>query len=183
MFINRWSPRSLTNEAVPHNVLMTILEAGRWAPSAYNAQPWRFIYALRGGQGWDGIFGAINEGNQSWVHRAGALVAIASAKQALFPGKTELTPNAWHSFDTGAAWISMAFQAMQMGLTAHALAGFEPDQIRAATALPEDYAIDAVIVIGKQGDKSKLPEVFQQREAPNDRRPLTASAMEGKFSA
>ena len=111
MFINRWSPRSLTNEAVPHDVLMTILEAGRWAPSAYNAQPWRFIYALRGGQGWDGIFGAINEGNQSWVHRAGALVAIASAKQALFPGKTELAPNAWHSFDTGSAWMSMLIQA------------------------------------------------------------------------
>ena len=150
MFINRWSPRSLTNEAVPHDVLMTILEAGRWAPSAYNAQPWRFIYALRGGQGWDGIFAAINEGNQSWVHRAGALVVIASAKQALFPGKTELAPNAWHSFDTGSAWMSMALQAVECGWAAHALAGFDPVKLRASIHLPDDYAIDAVMVIGKQ---------------------------------
>ena len=183
MFINRWSPRSLTNEAVPHNVLMTILEAGRWAPSAYNAQPWRFIYALRGGQGWGGIFGAINEGNQSWVHRAGALVAIASAKQALFPGKTELTPNAWHSFDTGSAWMSMALQAVECGWVAHALAGFDPVKLRTAIHLPDDYAIDAVMVIGKQGDKAQLSEALQAREAPNARKPLAEISSEGVFKA
>jgi nitroreductase len=183
MFTNRWSPRALTGEAITREQLFTVLEAARWAPSAYNVQPWRFIYALRDTAQWDPIFNGLREGNRTWVKDGSALVVLASAKNAQFPGAAAAGPNAWHSFDTGAAWISMAFQAMQMGLTAHALAGFEPDQIRAATALPEDYAIDAVIVIGKQGDKSKLPEVFQQREAPNDRRPLTASAMEGKFSA
>lgn len=183
MFINRWSPRSLTNEAMPHDVLMTVLEAGRWAPSAYNAQPWRFIYALRGGQGWDGIFGAINEGNQSWVHRAGALVVIASAKQAMFPGKTEPAPNAWHSFDTGSAWMSMALQAVECGWVAHALAGFDPVKLRAAIHLPDDFAIDAIMVLGKQGDKAQLPEALQAREAPNARKPLAEISCEGVFKA
>ena len=86
-------------------------------------------------------------------------------------------------FDAGSAWISMALQSMHMGLVAHALAGFDPAKIRAATGLPEEFDINAVVVIGKQGDKSKLPEMLQAREAPNDRKPLSAIAFEGKFSA
>jgi nitroreductase len=183
MFINRWSPRSLTGETMSHETLMTVLEAARWAPSAYNAQPWRFIYALKDDAGWAGIFGAVNEGNQSWAHRAGALVVVASAKQALFPGKTELTANAWHSFDTGSAWMSMALQAAQSGLVAHALAGFDPVKLRAAIHLPDDYALEAVIVLGKQGDKAQLPEALQQREAPNARKPLSEISFAGTFKA
>ena len=183
MFINRWSPRSLTGEAMSQETLMTVLEAARWAPSAYNAQPWRFIYALKDDAGWAGIFGAVNEGNQSWAHRAGALVVVASAKQALFPGKTELTANAWHSFDTGSAWMSMALQAAQSGLVAHALAGFDPVKLRAAIHLPDDYALEAVIVLGKQGDKAQLPEALQQREAPNAHKPLSEISFAGTFKA
>ncbi|MFZ9371002.1 MAG: nitroreductase family protein, partial [Limnohabitans sp.] len=77
----------------------------------------------------------------------------------------------------------MAFQAAHMGLIAHALAGFEADKIRAATGLPEDYSINAVIVIGKQGDKAQLSEALQAREAPNARKPLAEISSEGVFKA
>ena len=183
MFVNRWSPRALTGEAISREQLHTVLEAARWAPSAYNFQPWRFIYALRDTAQWGPIFEGVNEGNRTWVKDAGALIVIASAKNAQFPGRDAPGPNPWHSFDAGSAWISMALQAMHMGLVAHALAGFDPAKIRAATALPEEFDINAVIVIGKQGDKSKLPEMLQAREAPNDRKPLSAIAFEGHFSA
>lgn len=43
VFINRWSPRSFSEQEVPENILLSIFEAARWAPSAYNEQPWRFI--------------------------------------------------------------------------------------------------------------------------------------------
>ena len=183
MFVNRWSPRALTGEAISREQLHTVLEAARWAPSAYNFQPWRFIYALRDTAQWGPIFEGVNEGNRTWVKDAGALIVIASAKNAQFPGRDAPGPNAWHSFDAGSAWISMALQSMHMGLVAHALAGFDPAKIRAATGLPEEFDINAVVVIGKQGDKSKLPEMLQAREAPNDRKPLSAIAFEGKFSA
>ena len=55
-FLNRWSPRAFTGETISETELLTILEAGRWAPSAYNSQPWRFVYALRGTEQWDRIF-------------------------------------------------------------------------------------------------------------------------------
>ncbi|MEM4649561.1 MAG: nitroreductase family protein [Candidatus Bathyarchaeia archaeon] len=43
LFKNRRSIREYSNKKVPDEVLQRILEAGRWAPSAHNAQPWRFI--------------------------------------------------------------------------------------------------------------------------------------------
>ncbi len=45
IFINRWSPRSFLKKEVPEEVLMRVFEAARWAPSANNSQPWRFILA------------------------------------------------------------------------------------------------------------------------------------------
>ncbi|MEY2661674.1 MAG: hypothetical protein RLZZ123_2846 [Pseudomonadota bacterium] len=121
MFTNRWSPRALTGEAITREQLFTVLEAARWAPSAYNYQPWRFIYALRDTAQWTPIFNGLKEGNRTWVKDGSALVVLASAKNAQFPGAAAPGPNAWHSFDTGAAWLSMALQAMHMGLVAHAL--------------------------------------------------------------
>ena len=53
IFLNRWSPRAYTGEAIPRQTLLSILEAARWAPSAFNVQPWRFLYALRDTPQWD----------------------------------------------------------------------------------------------------------------------------------
>jgi len=40
---DRRSIREYTSREVPESVLNTILEAATWAPSAHNAQPWRFV--------------------------------------------------------------------------------------------------------------------------------------------
>ena len=47
LLLNRWSPRSMTGEELNDNEIMTLFEAARWAPSSFNNQPWRFIYAKR----------------------------------------------------------------------------------------------------------------------------------------
>jgi len=43
LFKNRRSVRNYLSKEVSNKVLFKILEAARWAPSAHNAQPWRFI--------------------------------------------------------------------------------------------------------------------------------------------
>lgn len=182
LFTDRWSPRAYTGEAMSQADLLRILEAARWAPSAYNVQPWRFIYAHRDTASWQPIFGSLVEFNQGWAQRAAALVVLVSSKQAVFPGASEAAPNASHSFDTGAAWASLAFQATLSGWSAHGMAGFDADALRSTIGLPESYAIEAVIAIGKPGDKGVLPEGLQSREMPNGRLPLTQLAAEGKFA-
>jgi nitroreductase len=182
LFTDRWSPRAFTGEAIPEAELLSLLEAARWAPSAYNAQPWRFIYARRETPGWQPIFDSLVEFNQSWVQRAAALVVVVAAKEATFPGRTAAAPNPWHAFDAGAAWGSLALQATLSGWPAHGMAGFDADALRAAVGVPEGYAVLTVVAIGRRGDKGVLPEALQARETPNDRRPLAQTVAEGRFS-
>ncbi len=182
LFTRRWSPRAFTGEAISHSDLMQCLEAARWAPSASNSQPWRFIYALRDTAAWDPIFGTLVEFNRDWAHRAGALIVVLSRTHWVAPGYVEHRPLPSHSFDAGAAWANLALQTTQAGWHAHAMAGFDRDLLRTRLGVPADYAIEAVVAIGRIGDKSLLPEALAQREIPSQRLPLEELVAEGKFA-
>ena len=181
-FIERWSPRALSGEAIEQATLLGFLEAARWAPSASNVQPWRFVYGLAGTPGFDAIFSSLVEFNQGWAKRASALVAVISAKTWLPHGTSEPRPFATHSFDAGAAWASLALQAHHAGWVSHAMGGFDAATLRSAIAVPEDFQLEAVVAIGKPGDKALLPEALQARESPSPRKPLAEIAAEGSFS-
>ncbi|MDE8344483.1 MAG: nitroreductase family protein [Acidocella sp.] len=179
VFLDRWSPRSFTGEAMPQDVLFTILEAARWAPSSYNSQPWRFLYVTRDNAHWDKFLHLLNEFNQSWAKTASAIIFVVSETTMTVPGKDARVPSHTHSFDAGAAWGSLALQATVLGWHAHGMVGIEFDKIRTQLNVPEDYRIEAGIVIGKLGPKDQLPEFLQAREAPSSRKPLAEIAFEG----
>jgi nitroreductase len=182
-FLERWSPRAFTGEAIGEADLMTILEAARWAPSSYNSQPWRFIYARRGTPAWDGLFALLNPFNQSWAKEAGALIIIVSSSTMLPPGAEKPVPSHSHSFDTGSAWGHLALEAQRLGWHTHGMVGFDMNRAFADLGVPEGYRVEAAIAIGRLGDKSILPEQLQARETPSDRKPLSEIAFEGKFKA
>ncbi len=175
-FIRRWSPRAFTGEPLTEDQLRSLFEAARWAPSCFNAQPWRFVYAVNGGAGWDTLFGLLMDVNQLWAGNAGALVAVISKN---IDDRGNPAPTA--GFDAGSAWMSMALQAQSMGLVSHAMWGFHHDQANEALALPDDYSVQAMVAFGAQGDASSLPEKYQEREAPSPRKPLTELVFEGAF--
>lgn len=180
-FPARWSPRAFTNATMSEKELLTILEAARWAPSAFNAQPWRFVYTLRGDDSWDAILGALLPFNQSWAKEAAALVIVASQTQMVPPGKTEAVDNGTHAFDAGAAWGYLALQTHLSGFAAHAMAGFDKEAMAKAVNLPEGYVLHAAVAIGKQGDAASLPEGLQAREVPSPRHPVAVTALHGGF--
>lgn len=183
VFTARWSPRAFTDATMSKQDLLGLLEAARWAPSAFNAQPWRFIYALRGDAGWQPILDAILPFNQSWAKNASALVIIASATKFTAPGKTEASDNGSHTFDAGTAWGYLALQAHMSGYAAHAMAGFDKAAMAKAVNLPEDHVLHAAVAIGTQGPASLLPEGLQAREVPSPRQPLDTLAVHGAFKA
>ena len=182
LFTRRWSPRAFNGEAIHEATLLSFFEAARWAPSSFNSQPWRFIYGRAGTPGWQSIFDTLGEFNRSWAQRTSALVLVLSSTRWVPPGKTEPEALRSHSFDAGAAWASLAFQATLSGWHAHGIGGFDRDKARAAFAVPDDHAIEAVIAIGRQGDKSVLSESQQAREAPNQRVPLSELVADGRFA-
>jgi nitroreductase len=181
-FPERWSPRAYTGEPMPRETLFTMLEAARWAPSSFNSQPWRFIYALTDTPAFALMLGTLNPLNQRWAARASALVLLVSRTRWVAPGATQESALGAHAFDTGAAWMSFALQARAMGWHTHAIGGYDREALRGALAVPEDHALHAVVAVGRQGPRDGLPADLQAREQPNDRRPLAQSVAEGCFS-
>lgn len=182
MFTCRWSPRAFTGEPIDEATLMSFFEAARWAPSSFNAQPWRFVYARRDTPAWAPLHDALNEFNRGWAHRASALAVVLSRTSWTPPGKAQPQPLPTHSFDTGAAWASLAFQATLKGWHAHAMGGFDREQLREALGIPDDHAIEAVVAIGWRSDEPVLPEGLQAREVMSQRLPLEQVVAEGRFS-
>jgi nitroreductase len=171
-FHTRWSPRAFTGEELPLETLRGLFEAARWAPSALNAQPWRFVYAQRGTPAFERFLSALMPQNQLWASRASALVALLSHRFLALPGKTEVVPSTSHSFDAGAAWAQLALQAHLWGWATHAMGGFDREKARELLSVPDDHQLEVFIAIGRQGEPSTLPEWARAREQPNDRRPL-----------
>lgn len=180
-FLGRWSPRAFSDATMTEQDLHGLLEAARWAPSAFNAQPWRFVYTLRGDQAWEAILGALMPFNKTWAEKASALVIVGSDTKFTAPGKTEASDNGSHTFDAGAAWAYLALQAHMSGYAAHAMAGFDKAAMAAAISLPEHHVLHAAVAIGKPGNVADLPEALQAREVPSPRHPVTATAFHGTF--
>ncbi|MEE9935274.1 MAG: nitroreductase family protein [Deltaproteobacteria bacterium] len=178
LFINRWSPRAMSGEAIDEATLRTLFEAARWAPSSNNNQPWRFIYARRNTPAWDLFFSLLAEGNRGWAKNAAVLVVVVS-KTTFDSGKPART----HSYDTGAAWVSLALQGSLLDLVVHGMQGFDYERAKSELGVPGDHAVEAMIAIGRHGKKEDLPAYQQEREFPSPRKRLGEIAMEGKFSS
>ncbi|WP_374546228.1 nitroreductase family protein, partial [Rhodoblastus sp.] len=172
-----------TGEPIPDEVLFALFEAARFAPSSYNSQPWRFAYARRGEPAFDKLFACLSENNRGWAGEASALVLVASKARFTPSGQSAPIEPASASFDTGAAWASLAFQAALLGWTTRAMAGFDKDNARAATGAPESLKLEVVVAIGKRGDPSRLPEDRQPLEKPNPRKTIAEIVFAGGFPA
>jgi nitroreductase len=178
IFLKRWSPRAMSGEPIADEELMTLFEAARWAPSTYNEQEWRFLYARRDTPNWEKFFDLLMAANQVWCRRAALLVVVLSHKVFERNGK----PNPVHTFDTGTAFENLALQGAAMGLVVHGMAGFDRDKARTSLDVPDDYAVEAMIALGRPGDPAELPEELRDREMPSGRKPVAEFVREGAFA-
>jgi nitroreductase len=178
LFLDRWSPRAMSGEAIPEKELKTLFEAARWAPSSFNNQPWRILYARRDTPHWPLFLGLLLEQNKAWVKNAAALLLFVSKETFDLNGE----PYPTHSFDTGAAWENLALQGVLKGYVVHGIGGFNYQQARSDLNVPEGFGVDAMAAIGRPGPAENLPEQLRAREAPNTRKSLTQIVCEGPFS-
>lgn len=177
LFLDRWSPRAMSGEKITKKELMSLFEAARWAPSSFNNQPWRFIYAQRGTKHWKPIFNLLVEGNQSWCKNAAVLMVLISRDTFEYKNKPART----HSFDTGSAWENFALQGAKQGLVVHAMEGFDYDKAKKVLKIPKGYTVECMIAVGKSGNVKDLPERAQKIESPNTRKKVSEFTFEGVF--
>ena len=182
LFLERWSPRAFDGSDIPDEELLAMFEAARWAPSAFNSQPWRFLYAKRGDPDWARFLSLLIPWNQGWAHSASVLVYILSDSLPFTDKETGAPAGSHtHSFDAGAAWVSLALQATRMGYHAHGMSGIQYELARAELAIPERYRLEAACVIGRIGDPAQLDDKLRARESPSGRKPIEEFVFRGNF--
>jgi len=175
----RWSPRAFDpNRPVTREQLKVLLEAGRWAPSCNGDEPWRYLIwdKVRDPQGWQKAYDCLNENNKKWVKNVPLLMLSCAGSAFEATGK----PNRWTQHDTGAASVSMALQAVAMGLVIHQMGGWDAEKARAAFAIPTEYTPMAMIAVGYQASPDILDEETKAKELrPRGRKPVAERFYEG----
>jgi nitroreductase len=170
LLAERWSPRGFDQaHELADDRLTALLEAARWAPSAQNSQPWRFLVARRGEEAHATLFAALASGNQAWAGAASALVLVA-AHTAGPDGR----PQPWALYDTGQAVAALVTQAQADGLAVHQMGGFDTDAVRTGFGLDEALTPVVMLAVGRHDGAAGLPEPLATREAaPRTRHPVT----------
>jgi nitroreductase len=176
---HRWSPRAFDAKSVPADVLRSLFEAARWAPSSNNEQPWVYLVATKDNpEEFAKVTSVLIEFNAGWAKHASVL-ALAVCRLAF---EKNNTPNRNAQYDTGAATALLCVEATARGLFVHQMAGFDPDKAREVFGIPAGWEAIAALAIGYPGDPNSLPQVLKDREiAPRARKPLSQFVMSGHW--
>jgi nitroreductase len=171
LLAQRWSTRGLdASHELDQRAMGALLEAARWAPSANNSQPWRFLVTHRGEQSFARLLDILAPGNRSWAQAASALVLVA-AQTVDDTGR----PRPWALFDTGQALATLSVQAEAEVLSVHQMGGCDVDAARREFDLEARLSPLVVLAVGRRDPDAELPEPLAARErAPRSREPLGA---------
>ena len=173
----RWSPRAFATTPVSQDRLRQLLEAARWAPSCYNAQPWTFIVGTQDNpETFRKLSKCLVPVNQSWVAKAPVLMLALAELNFAHNGK----PNRHAAHDVGLALGNLLNQATILGLQAHLMAGFSGDTARELFAVPDTHDPVTMLALGYPGDPESLPDTLREKElAPRTRKSLDEIAFGG----
>ncbi len=168
LLLHRHSPRAFSGEAIAETDLLAMLEAASWAPSSFNNQPWRFVYAKRDTAAWDKFFSWLTPNNQAWAKQASALIVVLSRNNFTYNEQ----PSRTHSFDTGAAWENLALEAASRDWVAHGIEGFDRERVKSELGVPDSFTVEMMIVVGRPlepetedtSSRKKLQEIASENE-------------------
>lgn len=181
LIAKRWSPLAFdASRPVSREHLLSLLEAARWAPSCYGAQPWRYVIYDKNthAQAWEKAFNCLAEANQVWAKNAPVLMLAVTRN--FFEHNDQ--PNRWAQYDCGAATENLCLQAIDKGLIVHQMGGFDPHQAHEVLGIPPDFTCMAMIAIGYQASPDILEGEYKERElAERQRKPLEELFFEGEW--
>ena len=163
LIAERWSPRAFSEKDVESHKLRTIFEAGRWAASSGNEQPWRFIIGRKGSEIGQQLFDCLDEGNKEWNVRV-PILCLAVAKKK-FSFKDALNRHA--EYDVGQSVAFMALQAVELGLQIHQMAGFSVEKSQKALGIDDEFEPLTMFCIGYVG----VPEILNEKNHKTETSP------------
>jgi nitroreductase len=170
LLAHRWSPYGLEASPMPLDDLRSLLEAARWAPSAFNEQPWRYLVAVRQDEdAFTRLLSCLVDGNQAWARQASALIVTVASLHYARNDK----PNGSALHDVGLASANLTVEASQRGYLVHQMAGILPDRVRELYGVPAGFQPVTAIAVGRAAAPAEVDESLRQRDSmPRTRRPL-----------
>lgn len=158
---NRWSPRGFSEQLVTNEMIHLLFEAARKAPSSRNEQPWNYYYAHReDADVFNEFVGLLTGNNPGWAKDAQLLIVSVMNKISSFSNR----PNGKALHDMGAANISLAIQAAEMGLQAHPMGGFDKEKAAAYLKLDtEKYEPVIMMAVGFPNENESISEKRKQQ--------------------
>lgn len=157
----RWSPITFDSRPIPEVEMQALLEAMRWAPSCFNAQPWQLLLTYKGDDRHSLLMNCLAEGNQSWSQQAPVLMLTVACLRFAHNGQ----PNRHAGYDLGQAVAQLALQAASREIYLHQMGGFSQEMAREAFALTEDQEPYSVIALGYLGNAEEFSEALQERQS------------------
>jgi nitroreductase len=145
--------RGLSDRDIDGAAVERIMRAATYAPSCFNKQSWRFLVA-RSGEARAKVVEALSGANY-WAKHAPMFVLVVTKPE--FDCNLE-DRRQYALFDVGMASMNLQLQAVEEGLIAHPMAGFDDVALKRAFGIPEDYILITVITVGHPGDPDGLNE-------------------------
>jgi nitroreductase len=182
LIARRWSPILFDeNRPVEHEKILSLLEAARWSPSCLNDQPAHYlVFDGADSEALEQARGCLVEGN-AWARKAPVLMLSVARDNFAFNNQ----PNRHAHHDVGAASENLVLQAVDLGLAAHQMAGYDADKARQEFSIPQGFTPMAMIAIGypHQHELDEIDEKARKRElASRSRKPLNETAFAGKWN-
>lgn len=175
----RWSPYGYAADEVSEDDLRSLLEAARWAASAFNEQPWNYIVARKtDGDIYEQVLSCLVEANQAWAKAASVLMLTVLSERYVRNGK----PNDGALHDLGQASANLSIEAAARGISVHQMAGILPDRARELFHIPEGFRAVTGLAIGYAADPQDLSEELRQRDTSlRSRKPLADFVFSGRW--
>jgi nitroreductase len=178
LFFRRKSLRSYLDTPVSRETLERVFEKTRWSPSPSNHQPWRFVVVTEPGQKAK-FHDALSRGNE-WAAKAPVLVAVCAREKD--DGVRDDDPVKYYQFASGLATMALLLAAVDEGLLAHPMAGYDAPKLHEALSIPSEYHVMCIVSLGYQGPIELLDERTRKKdESPRTRKPMNEIVSYDRF--
>jgi len=143
---------------VPWDNIVTIMQAGKYAPSAGNLQNWKFIVVKN-----DDKRQAISKAclQQEWMELAPIFIVVVAEPEKMERYYGTRGARLYTIQGCAAAIENMLLTAHSLGLGSCWIGAFDEDEIWRILNLPEEKSVQAVIPIGYADETSESPPKYR----------------------
>ncbi len=170
--------RALAPVDITDELIEDLASAARIAPSCFNNQPWRFVFA-KDRDVLARLHAALPEAN-AWATAGSMIIGVASRKDL----DCDINGREYFLFGAGLATAFLVLRATELGLVAHPIAGYGHRAAKEALGIPKDMTLITLVIVGRHDPTATglltEQQVAGEPERP-ERRPLSEIAFTDRY--